>query len=80
MTVPFIGEAMALVFYIMFGGLATLAWSINPFLAIIPMDAAISYYLFVPNIQDSCFGYYVGSCRFDRWMGENKWFRMSDPK
>jgi hypothetical protein len=76
MTLPFIGEFMAIIIYLVCGLSALAVWNTNPFLSIMPLDIAIYWYLFAPNLQDSCFGYYVGSCRFDRWMGENEWFRM----
>jgi hypothetical protein len=76
MTVPLIGEFIASIVYLTCGLIAMTLWSVNPFIAIIPIDAAIYYWLFAPNLQDSCCGFFVGSCRFDRWMGEHKWSRM----
>ena len=76
MTLPLIGEFVATMIYLICGTIAISLWALNPFLAIIPINAAIYYFLFAPNVQDSCVGYYVGSCRLDRWLGKNEWFLM----
>jgi hypothetical protein len=76
MTLPLIGEFIAgIVYFCCFIG-AISAWEINPLLSIIPIDLAITYFLFAPNLQDSCFGYFIGSCRLDRWMGKHEWGRL----
>jgi hypothetical protein len=76
MTLPLIGEFIAGVVYLLCLLGAMGVWEINPFLSVIPLDIAIVYFLFAPNLQDSCMGFFVGSCRLDRWMGKHEWVRL----
>jgi hypothetical protein len=75
-TLPLIGEFIASVVYLFCGLVAITLWQVNPFLAIVPLDFAIYYFLFAENLQDSCAGFFIGSCRLDRWLGKNEWYRL----
>lgn len=64
-------------FYLFLLVLTVPAFELNPFLLIGPLDGIIFMFLFLPDIQDSPWGWMARSCRLDRWLGTDETCRLT---